>query len=275
MQSPTLGLANMSIEGTPLPILSYKKGQKVPKISVTHEMSSPQLLIEQSRVSSPIVSAPGTPTLGGTRKVSSRRKALQEFYNLQEADSSKAESVGKEEDGEKEKENGENGNRQIIETSTQDGIGIGIGIDIAEKEAIHKVDVDSLADPAQLEKYIKSATIGDILKLRNSAANKLNHHDVEKKSIIYDNYYELIKLSQVLSNLDVDTAVKSKITDDVHDEPKVSDKYVNDVLGDLQVFLQDEGAVYNLEFVLVVETIRNTMDDADSVASVQGIPARD
>lgn len=265
----------MSKEKSPMPVLSYRKPLlKPPTNTLARDSPTPQLPLLNSEVSSPIVSAPGTPTLGGTRKVSSRRKALQEFYKLQEAESKKAD--GNNQDGE---------NAAESQATTDVGIGIGIGVGEARADAKEgegkegapssEIDVQSLSDPAQLEKYINSATIEEMLKLRNKAAGRLNHHDIEKKSIIYDNYYELIKLSQVLSNLDAEKTAKSRVFDETDNGPKVSDKYVHDVLSEFKSFLAGEGAVFNKDFVLVVDTIRAGVDDADSVASVQGISGKD
>lgn len=156
------------------------------------------------------------------------------------------------------------------------GTAIGMGIEQARSDAKEEkeIDIESLSDPENLKKYINSTSIEDMLKLRNKAAGRLNHHDIEKKLIIYDNYYELIKLSQVLSNLDAEKLAKSSVFEP-ETKPKVTDKYVHDVLSEFKDFLAGEGAVYNKDFVLVVESIRGNMDDADSVASVVGISGKD
>ncbi|SGZ48865.1 CIC11C00000002869 [Sungouiella intermedia] len=267
----------MSKESTPVPILSYKKPLlKASSATASNTASYPQLPQLSSVVASPIVSAPGTPLLaatpklGGTRKVSSRRKALQEYYKLQEAESQKQPetelhgigiTITEPEDTE--------GGREVIPGNKNQNIADGQDPAGSEKEQISEVDIESLKDAGELEKYIRTARIEEMLRLRNQAANKLNHHDVEKKSIIYDNYYELIKLSQVLSNLDVSSAKTNPLN--MEEKPKVTDQYVNEVLGDLTEFLAGEGTIFNQDFELVAETIRGGMDDADSVASVRGI----
>lgn len=264
----------MSKESTPVPILSYKKPLlRAPSAALSNNSSYLQLSQVSSGLASPNVSAPetptlgatptlgSTPTLGGTRKVSSRRKALQEFYKFQEEG---ANSEHKNENNEKhdnDKQNNEN-----TEPEQQQNLH-GIGITVSGPET-YSQDIESLGE-AQLDKYIKTASVEEMLKLRNQAASKLNHHDVEKKSIIYDNYYELIKLSQVLSNLDVASAKTNAM--DMDEKPKVTDQYVNEVLGELQEFLAGEGTVFNQDFGRVADTIRSEMEDAESLASVRGI----
>lgn len=260
----------MSEDSTPVPILSYKKPLvRAPSAVTPNNSTYLQLPHGSSAVASPIVSAPespmlgstptlgATPTLGGTRKVSSRRKALQEFYKLQESEKLSSPN----------NETTEPQNQP--ENSQQQENSHGIGIIFNGLDANSHVDIESLGDAAELNKYIKTATVEDMLKLRNQAANKLNHHDVERKSIIYDNYYELIKLSQVLSNLDVASAKTSSL--DMDAKPKVTDQYVNKVLGELTDFLAGEGAVFNQDFEEVAESIRRGMDDSDSAASMRGI----
>lgn len=241
-------------EETPVPILSYKKRPKGTAASLQDVSSGPG----SPRISSPVISAPGTP-IPGSRKVSSRRKALQEFYKLQEAENQKSSQQ-------------ESNDIPTSNKTESDSGPIGLGIETGQTESLEpheEIDVEKLADPAEMEKYIQSAPIEEMLRLRNRAAGKLNYHDVEKKSIIYDNYYELIKLSLVLSNLNAETTRHTKVPEE--SKLKVTDKYVNDVLGELTDFLAGDGALFNQDFALVVESVRSTMDDADSIASVQGI----
>lgn len=259
----------MSEDSTPVPILSYKKPLvRAPSATTPNNSTYLQLPHVSSAVASPIVSAPespmlgstptlgATPTLGGTRKVSSRRKALQEFYKLQESEGLNSQT-NQTTEPQKQPENSQQENSH------------GIGVIFNGLETNSHVDIESLGDAAELNKYIRTATVEDMLKLRNQAANKLNHHDVERKSIIYDNYYELIKLSQVLSNLDVASAKTSSL--DMDAKPKVTDQYVNKVLGELTGFLAGEGTVFNQDFEEVAESIRRGMDDSDSAASMRGI----
>lgn len=268
----------MSKEGTPVPILSYKKGLLKNSAKQTPLGTSLPLLPPlRSAMGSPVPGTPtlGTPTLGSARKVSSRRKALQEFYNLQEAEARDSEAGNAGNAGKAENGDTDHSNVSNLQTENSTQPELGIGIITSGNDAAKEIDAESLSDPAQLEKFVQTATVEDMLKLRNRAANKLNHHDVEKKSIIYDNYYELIKLSQVLSDLDEQAQTKNAIFDDLDDKVAINDKYVENVLGDLNSFLRNEGSVFNQDFELVVENIRRTVDDADSVASVRGISAQD
>lgn len=58
-----------------------------------------------------------------------------------------------------------------------------------------------LDDPPRLAAYLAATPIEEILKLRNAVAHQVSAHDSAKKSIIYDNYHELIQLSHVLGEL--------------------------------------------------------------------------
>lgn len=211
------------------PVLSYKKRQKPSGPA----LNLPALGSDVSN-SATSPSAPGTPVLGAatSRKVLSRRKALQEFYKIQDSEASLGE--------------------EPKDVSSQ---------------------VEALDDPHKLNEFLRTAKAADILKVRNSAANKLNFHDLEKKSIIYDNYYELIKLNQVLSNLSADKDKKKSPMDEEREKP-VTDEYVNSVLAELSAFLTNEASQFNQDFQKVVELIcRET--DSDSMSSVKGISARD
>ena len=59
---------------------------------------------------------------------------------------------------------------------------------------------------------IKTAPIEEILKIRNDLSAKLNSSNQTKKSIIYDNYYELIKLSNTLSDLSTSKPRKKSVS---------------------------------------------------------------
>lgn len=117
-----------------------------------------------------VPSPPPTPALQellvtdapATRKVLARRRKLQEFYHLE---------------------------AQKHEASAQPA----------------PVTVDNclelLDDPQRLAAYLAATPIEEILKLRNAVAHQVSAHDSTKKSIIYDNYHELIQLSHVLGEL--------------------------------------------------------------------------
>ena len=63
-----------------------------------------------------------------------------------------------------------------------------------------------------IDNLIKTAPIEEILKIRNDLSAKLNSSNQTKKSIIYDNYYELIKLSNTLSDLSTSKPRKKSVS---------------------------------------------------------------
>ncbi|CUM65633.1 uncharacterized protein PRCAT00003281001 [Priceomyces carsonii] len=172
-----------------------------------------------------------------SRRVLSRRKALQEFYNLRQD--------------------------KLKSTVPEDKS----HIDAEEDEIELK-----LKDDDSLSQYLKNTLIEDILKLRNSITSKLNSHDMAKKSIIYDNYYELIKLGQVLGKLDTtnppesDNSLKtlSLKLDESRNETK-NDDYIDNVLHELATFINNKAIHFNTDF----ETIVNENQFFDSGKSVQ------
>lgn len=214
------------------PVLSYKKRLARDPDSV---------LIRVESASPPTV--PGTPPLGSSRKVLSRRKALQEFYKLHGESANVSES-----------------------DDTADHTDAGDTGDAGHADSGHDIEptkMDKLNTPEALQEFVKSASIREVLRVRNKASHRLNHHDLEKKAIIYDNYHELIKLNKVLSNVN---AEKTKGELDA-----VTDKYVDKTLAELQEFLATEAAVFNQDFGKVVETITSGMSGSSSRASLAGL----
>lgn len=225
-----------SVSGTPTPssppVLSYKKRLARDPDSV---------LIQVESASPPTV--PGTPPLGSSRKVLSRRKALQEFYKLHGESANVSES-----------------------DDTADHTDAGDTGDAGHADSGHDIEptqMDKLNTPEALQEFVKTASIREVLRVRNKASHRLNHHDLEKKAIIYDNYHELIKLNKVLSNVN---AEKTKGELDA-----VTDKYVDKTLAELQEFLATEAAAFNQDFGKVVETITSGMSGSSSRASLAGL----
>lgn len=215
---------------TPPPIVyektRKKDGPELPSINVSSAESSAPIL------------APGTPTLGSTRKISSRRKALQDFYKLHA-------------------ENAENG-----KTDKQEAVVSNDSLSRAEQ----------LKNPEEFTKFMRSAPMAEILRLRNATAGTLSQHDLEKKTMIYDNFSELIRLSLVLNELklprkpDLDFA-------DPDENLQVTDEFIRQNLGGLKAYLAGPGAVFNQDLVSVVNDI---LSEGDSdTASIQGIRGAD
>lgn len=212
------------------PVLSYKK-------------PSTRSLSPSSNPSSPIIgSSPQLDSIeGGTRKVLSRRKALQDFYKLQQKTSEAT---------------------QKIET----------------KDAEVNQDLD-ITNSQELDKWIKSKSIVEILKLRNSINNDLNSQDLENKSIIYNNYYELIKLNKILDDL-----LRPKVTETstppdglgifVDNSKETNDNnedYVESKLNELADFVNEKSKIFNNDFGSVVKTLLEEKSDNASISSTAGV----
>ena len=119
-----------------------------------------------------------------------RRKALQDFYHIQNA-------------------------------STDD-----VAASIPEP-----IDFD---DDKQVEEYVTKSNIEHILALRNTHTDKLNLLKLTKKSIIYDNYSELINLSNVLKEFE-------KVNETKEEDFEA-------LLDDLVEFSNNKVSVFNVDF---------------------------
>lgn len=180
----------------------------------------------------------------GTRKVLSRRKALQEFYKMKSQEGLHEGVLLKD----------------SLDEPKDDANGA--EVTVKAEEAV-KVEASSLTEPEAMARFLRTASIREVLQVRNAASSRLNHHDLEKKSIIYDNYYDLIKLNQILSNVNAE----SRATD----ERPVTHKYMADTLAELSEFLEHDAATFNQAFPQVVDAICLDMSGSDSAASVRGI----
>ncbi|CAG84550.2 DEHA2A06226p [Debaryomyces hansenii CBS767] len=225
------------------PVLSYKKPSSASSRQQSSTPSHPSSPLPKSQFESPRISSATT-----SRQVSSRRKALQDFYNIHHQESQ--------------------------DTNIEESI--------SSSETTNNVNFN---DPEQLLKFMKSTPVEEILKLRNSITNKLNSHDSAKKSIIYDNYYELIKLSQILGDLSKPKPVAKENTLDglgiftnPPNELKTKTKEINDhdldsIFTDLSKFINEDVQQFNTEFETVVKSLQKDFDndDNDSASSMKGI----
>lgn len=222
------------------PVLSYKKPRKEDAESVPEQ----------------------------TRKVS-RRKALQEFYHIQQQKAQEASGSGttnETKDTTSEltnttNETAQNTTKVANETST---------------DTPTDTELPDLSNQAAFEHYIKTTTINDILKLRNTVTNDLNSHELEKKSIIYDNYYELIKLNKTLQNLSnpavpKDTKIVTGLNHLDDDKVTIDRKYISTSLNDLKEFFDKKAATYNDTFPNVISNLLSEFNDSQSTASVMAI----
>lgn len=174
---------------------------------------------------SQVSSASASPVMS---KKESRRKALQEFYNLQK----EKEAISVE----------DNKSTQIYDTS----------------DTINETGDPSLETPEELQNYIQTSSIEDILKFKKSMVNKYNSNSLVKKSIIYDNYYELIKLNQTLDTLSKPTPSPkvSGLGIIGLDEPTIDATYFDNILNDLNEFIKNESGAFNQPFEEVVRKLR-------------------
>lgn len=231
------------------PVLSYKKPSSAS--SRQHQSSTPShpsSPLPKSQFESPRISSATT-----SRQVLSRRKALQDFYNIHHQESQ--------------------------DTNIEELVSKPL---ISSSETTHNVNFN---DPEQLSKFMKSTPVEEILKLRNSITNKLNSHDLAKKSIIYDNYYELIKLSQILGDLSKPKPVAKEnaldglgIFTNPPNELKTKTKEINDhdldsIFTDLSKFINEDVQQFNTEFETVIKNLQKDFDndDNDSASSIKGI----
>lgn len=188
-----------------------------------------------------------------TRKVLSRRRALQEFYKLQQgkADNTKSEH----------------------EAELNDNDGKDVTLVVAPSDGNAPESMPVLKDPAELKKFLKTSSGIELLNVRNNSAGKLNHHDLGRKAIIYDNYYELIKLNHVLSNLSGEQKKGSHLDEDLNNtkEQPATEDYVVNVLEEISNYFKTTASQFNEDFVSVVEGLSAQSRRADSTASIQGI----
>lgn len=170
-----------------------------------------------------------TPTLtSGTRRVLSHRKKLQEFYKLN------AETSG--------------------ESKTED---------LKEEPRLSKIE--QLRDPKALELFTKVSTAHEMLKVRNEIALKLNFHDLEKKTIIYDNYSELIKLDKTLGSVKNGT-LEPQEEDRFAVNPKHGKKDFNDIFLQLGASVERDAAIFNQDFQSVINSILTNPKPIDGEA---------
>lgn len=117
-----------------------------------------------------------------------------------------------------------------------------------------------------LDKFLQTSSIVDILKLRNTISGTQSSQDLEKKEIIYNNYYELIKLNDTLNNLSNPSLKKD---DKILSTETISDTYVDETLEDLSGFLSNTASKFSDDLKSVLKNLNQ--HEADDDASVTGI----
>lgn len=235
------------------PIIAYKKPLKGQKDSpAISKPASPSLGDSSSLLSSP--------KLKGERKVLARRKALQNFYSLPL-------QSGTDQDVKSESPSSAEASRE----SDVNGI---------SKEEV--LDFNIVNDEERLNDFLKKSSINDILRLRNAITDQSNSHELRKKSLIYDNYYELIKLSEILGEL---SRLKSSRETEgkglgilkqngekiFASESDVSADYINSTLNDLQDFIKNDVKTFTSDFNSIAKDQIEASADLDSNASIKTV----
>ena len=202
-----------------------------------------------------------------SRKVSSRRRALQDFYKISE-DDQKQKSEKSPEIGANEPEQTSHHLRETESTG--------------ETDSVASVDFE---DAESIKQFLQLASINDLLKVRNGVSGKLLSQELTKKSIIYDNYYELIKLRQILDGVSKSSIVNTTQStqsplDDLTNlssrkEASESVKSVEQILGDLKNFINKESKTFHADFNSVVSNITSEHHRLDSTASIVAIPEKE
>lgn len=231
------------------PELSYKKPSK----KVKGDGSSSEPLAESLRVSS--------------RKVSSRRRALQDFYKISEDDQKQKSEMSLENEANKPEQTSH-----------------GPGETESTGESVPPASVD-FEDAEAVKQFLQLASINDILKERNEVSGKLLSQELTKKSIIYDNYYELIKLRQILDGVSKSSIVNTtqsaqSALDDLTNlnsgkETPEAVKSVEQILGDLKNFINKESKTFNADFNSVISNVTSKHHHLDSTASIVAIPEKE
>lgn len=189
-----------------------------------------------------------------SRKVSSRRRALQDFYKI--ADEASAPT--------KKAEPKPNEFAETAQANTE------------EPEEMPSVSID-FDDPKAVKEFLRLASIQQMLEVRNGVSGKLLSQELTKKAIIYDNYYELIKLRQILEGVSkssiVNTNTATSALDNLSNLKSRTDpsaQSVEQTLGDLKRFVNHEAAVFNSDFDSVVANIvsRGRLDSAASITAI-------
>lgn len=218
--------------------LSYKK----PALKKNGETTLPKVNLASPR--------PETVNGNAARKVLSRRKALQEFYQLQ--------------------------NQQPKDLPSESTSSISESDKATLQPPFTEIDFQ---DPNAFKEYIRNTNIKEILRLRNQISNTLNSHELEKKSIIYDNYYELIKLNNTLKNLHT---VQTKSDDIMNtftqtNTVELDQKAILDNLNNLKDYMDTKASVFHNDFSTVLAKLQENHDysDAESNSSIKGVVNHD
>lgn len=225
---------------------------------ISYRKPTPNSIQTQSLPSSKLSSPAASPAFSESPHIDSktnqsslsRRKALQDFYSINESESSQANS-----------------------------------------KKVQEVDTSNVS--SDIEKFTNNGTdeyldrpIEEILKLRNSVSFTLNSYDLTQKSLIYDNYHELISLSNTLKDFSLPKPQRGKqhllesfgisvpSEGDEKSEKGTSGDFIEDTLADLRNFVGSKVKRFSTDFESLIQELRQELKDgseADSNASVKSI----
>lgn len=112
-----------------------------------------------------------------------QREALKNFYNLKDTNNTENNNAGEIPDA----ENTDDTTRNVSMLHKN-----------SSSYSIGGIDPSSIED---MDEFISTESYTDILQVENKVLDKLNSAKSEIKSTIYNNYYELIKINNVLADL--------------------------------------------------------------------------
>lgn len=161
---------------------------------------------DQRELASASASASPSPVLTGARRVLVRRKALQDFYKLPQRTSGELDSSPNKE-----------------RNSSVD----------SELE----LDQGFFGSEAEFAAFAAKTPLVEILRHRNAATRRLDAHDLAKKGMIYDNYYQLIQLSHTLDKLS-SPQCSTSVLDSTSSSPTPSLDSIDAVVNDLKSFVE-------------------------------------
>lgn len=164
--------------------ISYKKPSKKTTSQIPTSPTVNQAAVTLSESNLPIEKSKGaerSQSGTGVGSSSSRRKALKDFYKLQELQKQELAQVGKE--------------GSDIQKDAE-----GAKTDKANEPKETKIPPKVLSLD-NIDDFLAETDFIKLVEIENEITDALNSNQSEIKSIIYNNYYELIKINDVLKNL--------------------------------------------------------------------------
>lgn len=118
--------------------------------------------------------------------IKEQREALKSFYHLKDNNKTENDNAGEIQDAENTENNPDTTHHVSMIHKNSSSYSLG------------GIDPSSIKD---MDEFISTESYTDILQVENKVLDKLNSAKSEIKSTIYNNYYELIKINNVLGDL--------------------------------------------------------------------------